>query len=65
MAGSGQHGMRIDLCMRPNPQWRAGSVPLHTLRANIDYGFTEARTVYGKIGIKCWICLEDDEKALN
>jgi small subunit ribosomal protein S3 len=44
---------------------RSGSVPLHTLRANIDYGFAEARTVYGKIGIKCWICLEDDEKALN
>jgi small subunit ribosomal protein S3 len=44
---------------------RAGSVPLHTLRANIDYGFTEARTVYGKIGIKCWICLEDDEKAIG
>jgi len=31
-------------------------VPLHTLRANIDYGFAEARTVYGKLGIKCWIC---------
>lgn len=44
---------------------RAGSVPLHTLRANIDYGFAEARTVYGKIGIKCWICLEDDERPLN
>lgn len=44
---------------------RAGSVPLHTLRANIDYGFTEARTVYGKIGIKCWICLEDSEKLFN
>ncbi len=44
---------------------RAGSVPLHTLRANIDYGFAEARTVYGKIGIKCWICLEDGEKALT
>lgn len=44
---------------------RAGSVPLHTLRANIDYGFAEANTVYGKIGIKCWICLEDDEKTLN
>lgn len=44
---------------------RAGSVPLHTLRANIDYGFAEANTVYGKIGIKCWICLEDDEKLLN
>lgn len=33
-----------------------GRVPLHTLRANIDYGFAEARTVYGKLGIKCWIC---------
>lgn len=44
---------------------RAGSVPLHTLRANIDYGFAEARTVYGKIGIKCWICLEDEERPLN
>jgi small subunit ribosomal protein S3 len=33
-----------------------GSVPLHTLRANIDYGFAEANTVYGKLGIKCWIC---------
>jgi ribosomal protein S3 len=31
-------------------------VPLHTLRANIDYGFAEANTVYGKLGIKCWIC---------
>jgi ribosomal protein S3 len=29
---------------------------LHTLRANIDYGFAEARTVYGKLGVKCWIC---------
>ena len=33
-----------------------GSVPLHTLRANIDYGFAEAKTVYGKLGVKCWIC---------
>ena len=33
-----------------------GRVPLHTLRANIDYGFAEALTVYGKLGIKCWIC---------
>ena len=33
-----------------------GRVPLHTLRANIDYGFAEAHTLYGKLGIKCWIC---------
>jgi len=32
-----------------------GSVPLHTLRADIDYGFTEADTTYGKIGVKVWI----------
>ena len=36
--------------------YRDGSVPLHTLRATIDYGFAEANTVYGKLGIKCWIC---------
>lgn len=35
---------------------RAGSVPLHTLRANVDYGFNEAQTVYGTIGVKCWVC---------
>jgi small subunit ribosomal protein S3 len=32
-----------------------GRVPLHTLRANIDYGFYEARTTTGRIGVKCWI----------
>jgi small subunit ribosomal protein S3 len=37
-------------------QYMEGRVPLHTLRANIDYGFAEAHTVYGKLGIKCWIC---------
>lgn len=35
--------------------YRVGQVPLHTLRAEIDYGFTEAMTVYGKIGVKVWI----------
>jgi small subunit ribosomal protein S3 len=34
-------------------------VPLHTLRENIDYGFAEAHTLYGKIGVKCWICKKD------
>src|SRR5213075_2266950 len=33
-----------------------GRVPLHTLCANIDYGFAEAKTVYGKLRVKCWIC---------
>ncbi len=36
--------------------YHEGRVPLHTLRADIDYGFAEARTMYGKLGIKCWIC---------
>ncbi|MDD3609031.1 MAG: 30S ribosomal protein S3 [Halothiobacillaceae bacterium] len=35
--------------------YREGRVPLHTLRADIDYGFAEARTTYGVIGIKVWI----------
>ena len=37
-------------------KYHEGRVPLHTLRANIDYGFAEALTIYGKLGIKCWIC---------
>lgn len=35
--------------------YREGRVPLHTLRADIDYGFAEARTTYGLIGVKVWI----------
>lgn len=35
--------------------YREGRVPLHTLRADIDYGFAEARTTYGAIGVKVWI----------
>jgi small subunit ribosomal protein S3 len=35
--------------------YREGRVPLHTLRANIDYGFYEARTTFGRIGVKVWI----------
>ena len=35
--------------------YREGRVPLHTLRADIDYGFAEAHTTYGKIGVKIWI----------
>ena len=42
-------------------EWqRQGRIPLHTLRENIDYGFAEARTVWGKIGVKCWICKKDE-----
>ena len=35
--------------------YREGRVPLHTLRADIDYGFSEAKTTYGIIGVKCWV----------
>jgi len=38
-------------------EWtRMGSVPLHTLRSNIDYGYARAKTTYGIIGVKVWIC---------
>jgi len=36
--------------------YKEGKIPLQTLRADIDYGFTEARTTYGAIGVKVWIC---------
>ena len=58
----GSQGIRINLAGRLNgaeiarTEWyREGRVPLHTLRANIDYGFAEARTTYGVIGVKVWI----------
>lgn len=35
--------------------YREGRVPLHTLRANVDYGFFEAKTTFGRIGVKVWI----------
>lgn len=40
---------------------REGRVPLHTLRENIDYGFAEARTAAGIIGVKCWICKKEND----
>jgi small subunit ribosomal protein S3 len=52
VASSGRLG-GAEMCRR---EWyREGRVPLHTLRADIDYGFVEANTTYGKIGVKCWI----------
>jgi small subunit ribosomal protein S3 len=41
--------------MARHEKYREGRVPLHTLRADIDYGFAEAKTTYGKIGVKVWI----------
>src|SRR5688572_21493738 len=40
--------------------YREGKIPLHTLRQPIDYGFAEARTVYGKIGVKVWLCKKQE-----
>ncbi len=42
--------------MARSEQYKEGRIPLHTLRADIDYAFTEAHTTYGRIGIKVWIC---------
>jgi small subunit ribosomal protein S3 len=39
--------------------YREGRVPLHTLRADIDYGFAEALTTYGLIGVKVWVFKEE------
>src|SRR5258706_12888894 len=59
---SGALGMKVRMSGRLNgaeiarTEWvREGRVPLHTFRADIDYGLAEARTTYGVIGIKCWI----------
>jgi small subunit ribosomal protein S3 len=58
----GALGMRINCAGRlggaeiARTEWyREGRVPLHTLRADIDYGFAEANTTYGIIGVKVWI----------
>ena len=58
----GAEGVKINVAGRLNgaeiarSEWyREGRVPLHTLRADIDYGFAEAKTTYGVIGVKVWI----------
>lgn len=58
----GAQGIRVAVSGRlagaemARSEWYSeGKVPLHTLRADIDYGFAEAQTTYGKIGIKVWI----------
>jgi small subunit ribosomal protein S3 len=42
--------------MARREQYKEGRIPLHTLRADIDYATATARTVYGAIGVKVWIC---------
>lgn len=46
--------------MSRTEEYKEGRIPLHTLRADIDYGFHEANTTYGKIGVKVWICKSDN-----
>jgi small subunit ribosomal protein S3 len=51
---------RLDGAEIARDEWiRIGSTPLHTLRSNIDYGFAQAKTTYGIIGVKVWICKGD------
>ena len=42
--------------MARRESYKEGRIPLHTLRADIDYALVEAHTTYGRIGIKVWIC---------
>lgn len=59
----GAEGIKVSVSGRLNgaeiarsEHYKEGRTPLHTLRADIDYALSEAQTVYGKIGIKVWIC---------
>jgi len=59
---SGAKGIRVQCAgrlggaeMSRSEFYREGRVPLHTLRSNIDYGFYEAKTTFGRIGVKVWI----------
>jgi len=58
----GAKGIKVNVAGRLNgadiarsESYHEGTIPLHTLRADIDYGFAEAKTTYGQIGIKVWI----------
>ncbi|MFT4971527.1 MAG: small subunit ribosomal protein S3 [Paraglaciecola sp.] len=60
---TGAEGIKVRISGRLNgaemarsEEYKEGRTPLHTFRADIDYALTEAQTVYGKIGIKVWIC---------
>lgn len=63
---TGANGIRV-MCsgrlggaeMARTEQYKQGRIPLHTLRANIDYGTATAHTIYGALGVKVWICKGD------
>jgi small subunit ribosomal protein S3 len=59
---SGAKGVKVQVAgrlggaeMARTESYSDGRVPLHTMRADIDYGFFEARTTFGRIGVKCWV----------
>jgi len=59
---SGAKGVKVQVAgrlggaeMARTESYSDGRVPLHTMRADIDYGFYEARTTFGRIGVKCWM----------
>jgi small subunit ribosomal protein S3 len=59
---SGAKGVKVQVAgrlggaeMARTESYSDGRVPLHTMRADIDYGFYEARTTFGRIGVKCWV----------
>src|SRR5438093_2901497 len=59
---SGAHGVKVQCGgrlggteMSRSESYSEGRVPLHTIRADIDYGFVEAKTTFGRIGVKVWI----------
>ena len=65
----GANGIKVKVAGRLNgaeiarSEWyQEGRVPLHTLKANIDYGVSEAMTTYGIIGVKVWIFKDDESK---
>ncbi|MDH3245814.1 MAG: 30S ribosomal protein S3, partial [Saprospiraceae bacterium] len=60
---AGAQGIKVRISGRLNgadmarsEEYKDGRIPLHTFRADIDYSLIEAQTVYGKIGVKVWIC---------
>ena len=69
---SGAKGIKVCCSGRLNgaeiarEEWtRVGSIPLHTLRSDVDYGLAEAKTTYGIIGVKVWICKGEYQHAAN
>ena len=68
----GAQGIRVQACGRlggaelaRTEHYMQGKVPLQTLRENVQYGFAEANTMAGKIGVKCWICLPAEGLSQN